>query len=137
MNKEKYKEIYRIPSARWRERDYGANAACFVTVCTVHREHFCGEIGVPAVVETQNFASLRGNAMYRRINRIDRINVIDRIDRRDAMHRVSTNTPVETQNFASLQGNAMHRQIDRRDAMHRVSTQRHALPNTQQSKLIK
>jgi hypothetical protein len=44
MPADKYKGIYRIPSARWRDWDYGANAAYFVTVCTAHREHFFGEI---------------------------------------------------------------------------------------------
>jgi REP element-mobilizing transposase RayT len=41
---DKFKNTYRIPSARWREWDYGANGAYFVTVCTAHRERFFGEI---------------------------------------------------------------------------------------------
>jgi REP element-mobilizing transposase RayT len=41
---DKFKNKYRIPSARWREWDYGTNAAYFVTVCTAHRERFFGEI---------------------------------------------------------------------------------------------
>jgi REP element-mobilizing transposase RayT len=59
MNEDKYKGIYRIPSARWRDWDYGANAAYYVTICTAHCEHFFGEIVADAAVETQNFASLQ------------------------------------------------------------------------------
>ena len=40
----KFKNKYRIPSARWRVWDYGTNAAYFVTICTAHREWFFGEI---------------------------------------------------------------------------------------------
>ena len=41
---DRYKNKYRIPSARWSEWDYGSNAAYFVTICTAHRERFFGEI---------------------------------------------------------------------------------------------
>ena len=41
---DKFRNTYRIPSARWQDWDYGANAACFVTICTAHRERFFGEI---------------------------------------------------------------------------------------------
>jgi len=41
---EKYKNKYRIPSARLPWWDYSSNAAYFVTICTLNREHFFGEI---------------------------------------------------------------------------------------------
>ncbi|MDR1405697.1 MAG: hypothetical protein LBI89_00645 [Prevotellaceae bacterium] len=41
---DKFKNIDRIPSVRWQDWEYGANAAYFVTVCTAHRERFFGEI---------------------------------------------------------------------------------------------
>ena len=45
MNRpEKYKNKYRIPSARWAAWDYGANAAYFVTICTKTRSHDFGTI---------------------------------------------------------------------------------------------
>jgi hypothetical protein len=44
MNDDKYKGIYRIPSARWRDWDCDANAAYFVTICTAHRIHYFGAI---------------------------------------------------------------------------------------------
>ena len=41
---DKYKNKYRIPSARLQNWDYGWNGAYFVTVCTQNREHYFGEI---------------------------------------------------------------------------------------------
>jgi putative transposase len=41
---EKFKNKYRIPSARLQSWDYGANGAYFITICTQNREHFFGEI---------------------------------------------------------------------------------------------
>ncbi len=41
---EKYKNKYRIASARLQNWDYGSNAAYFITICTHNREHFFGEI---------------------------------------------------------------------------------------------
>jgi len=40
----KYRNKYRIASARAQWWDYGWNAAYFITVCTHNREHFFGEI---------------------------------------------------------------------------------------------
>lgn len=40
----KYKNKYRIPSARLQSWDYGNNGAYFITICTQHREHYFGEI---------------------------------------------------------------------------------------------
>ena len=43
MENEKFQNRYRIPSARasWHAYDGGAY---FVTICTAHRKHYCGEI---------------------------------------------------------------------------------------------
>ncbi len=40
----KYKNKYRIASARAQWWDYGWNGAYFITICTQNREHFFGEI---------------------------------------------------------------------------------------------
>lgn len=40
----KYKNKYRIPSARAPWWDYGANAAYFVTICTGDRVHYFGNV---------------------------------------------------------------------------------------------
>jgi putative transposase len=49
---EKYRNKYRIASARLKNWDYSSNGAYFITICTQNREHFFGEI-----VETQFIAS--------------------------------------------------------------------------------
>ena len=41
---DKFRNKYRIPSARLQNWDYGWNAAYFVTICTKNREHYFGEI---------------------------------------------------------------------------------------------
>lgn len=41
---DKYRNKYRIASARAEWWDYGWNGAYFVTVCTRNREHFFGKI---------------------------------------------------------------------------------------------
>lgn len=57
-----FRNRYRIPSARKRTWDYGANAAYFITICTRNRVPYFGVID--GVQETQNVASLRvGNAV--------------------------------------------------------------------------
>ncbi len=43
MNK-KFKNKYRIKSARLPNWDYGSNGMYFITICTQNREHFFGEI---------------------------------------------------------------------------------------------
>jgi len=44
MSENRYKNIYRVPSARWADWDYASEGAYFVTICTKHREHYFGEI---------------------------------------------------------------------------------------------
>jgi REP element-mobilizing transposase RayT len=56
---EKFKNKYRIPSARAQWWDYGNNAAYFITICTHNMIHYFGEIS-PAPVETRLIASLPG-----------------------------------------------------------------------------
>jgi REP element-mobilizing transposase RayT len=41
---ERFKNKYRIPSARAQWWDYGWNGAYFITICTQNRKHFFGEI---------------------------------------------------------------------------------------------
>ena len=62
----KYKNKYRIPSARLQGYDYGKNGAYFITICTNERIHYFGDIISSSsetqngnVSETQYFASLR------------------------------------------------------------------------------
>jgi REP element-mobilizing transposase RayT len=41
---DRFKQKYRIPSARLQGYDYGQNGAYFITICTKNRFHFFGEI---------------------------------------------------------------------------------------------
>jgi REP element-mobilizing transposase RayT len=43
MMSEKYKNKYRIKSARLENWDYGSNGMYFITICTQNREHFFGD----------------------------------------------------------------------------------------------
>jgi putative transposase len=52
---EKFKNKYRIPSARAQWWDYGNNAAYFITICTHNMIHYFGEIS-PAPVEPRLIA---------------------------------------------------------------------------------
>ena len=41
---DKFKNRYRIPSARLSNWDYSSNASYFITICTANREHYFGTI---------------------------------------------------------------------------------------------
>ena len=41
---DKFRNTYRIPSARWQNWDYRWAGAYFITICTGNREHYFGEI---------------------------------------------------------------------------------------------
>jgi len=41
---DKYKNKYRIPSARLRTWNYGWNASYFITICTKDRQHYFGDV---------------------------------------------------------------------------------------------
>jgi len=62
--KEHYKERYRISSARMENWDYGSHGLYYVTICTLNRVHYFGEIvsenqSGRSGGETQNIASLQ------------------------------------------------------------------------------
>ncbi|NJM95133.1 MAG: transposase, partial [Acaryochloridaceae cyanobacterium CSU_5_19] len=44
MTKPRFKGKYRVESIRLPHRDYGANGAYFVTICTQNRRHFFGSV---------------------------------------------------------------------------------------------
>jgi putative transposase len=41
---EKFRNKYRVPSARLQNWDYGSNGAYFITICTKGMQHFFGEV---------------------------------------------------------------------------------------------
>lgn len=55
---QKFRNKYRIPSARLPTWDYGSNAAYFITICTHQMQHFFGNItdGKMQLSETGNIA---------------------------------------------------------------------------------
>jgi putative transposase len=55
---DKFKNKFRVSSARLPCWDYGSNGLYYITICTQNRIHYFGEI-VSENVETQNIASLR------------------------------------------------------------------------------
>lgn len=118
---DKFKNKYRIPSARLQNWDYGANATYFITICTKNREHFFGKI-IPSV-ETQNFAPLQppppnpiveltpiGYSAYDCWNEIPEhfpfVTLDEFIVMPNHIHGIIIiNKPVETQNIASDEPN--------------------------------
>jgi putative transposase len=54
-----YKDKYRVSSARLPGWDYGSNGSYYITICTLNRVHYFGEIISEINSETQNIASLR------------------------------------------------------------------------------
>ena len=47
---EKYKGLYRIPSARLRFTNYGRNGLYFVTICTADKRYYFGNISSPGIM---------------------------------------------------------------------------------------
>lgn len=56
---DKFRNKYRIPSARAQWWDYSNAGAYFITICTAHRTCFFGEIVTSTDVETRFIASLQ------------------------------------------------------------------------------
>ncbi|AKA35128.1 transposase [Flagellimonas lutaonensis] len=113
---DKYKNKYRIASARAPFWDYGWNAAYFVTICTQNRECWFGEIsnGVMELSDIghiahscwheipNHFTFVELGAHIIMPNHVHGIIIINKIDDgRNDDHYVARN--VETQNIASLQ----------------------------------
>jgi putative transposase len=126
---DKFDNLYRIESARYKNWDYGSNAFYFVTICTGGREHFFGDIinskmvlnEIGKIVETEWLKTpvLRPDmnlklgefvVMPNHFHAIIYIgkNMYNTIYCKDAMHRVSTSN----------------------DAMHRVSAITDTMNNT-------
>jgi len=57
---DKFKNKYRIPSARLQSWDYGINGAYFITICTQNREHFFGNV-VDGIMQLNELGQLAEN----------------------------------------------------------------------------
>lgn len=110
---EKYKNKYRIQSARLKNWDYGSNAKYFVTICTNDRAHYFGDIidKTMKLSDIGNMAQKYWNeipnhfpfvildafvAMPNHVHGIIAINKNDDHPRRDAINRVPTPTAMPT-----------------------------------------
>lgn len=115
---DKFKNKYRIPSARLQNWDYGSDGSYFITICTKGREHFFGEIindeiqlskmgklaeqfwiDIPThfpFIELGNFVVMPNHVHGILI--IDKTNILPVV-------LVSSELPVETRLIASLQSN--------------------------------
>ena len=120
---EKFKNKYRIPSARLQHWDYGWNASYFVTICTYNHEHYFGGI-VDGEMDLSDIGKIAWrfwgeipnhfpfvilNAFVVMPNHVHGIIIIDKTDDECnnghiGGHDVTTEI-VETQNVASLRNN--------------------------------
>ena len=124
---DKFKNTYRIKSARLQNWDYGSPGFYFITICTKGREHYFGEIEngemilnelgsivnsewikTPKIRSDMNLELEEFITMPNHFHGIILIGENEFNRRRDAMHRVS--------------GMDCENAMDCRDAMHRVST---------------
>lgn len=112
---DKFRNKYRISSARMQNWDYGWNAAYFVTICTANRDWFFGdimddktdlsEIGEIAdkywLTIPEHFPFVKLDVHVVMPNHVHGIVIIDKPD--DGRNDIKNNgRNVETQNFASL-----------------------------------
>jgi putative transposase len=118
----KFRNKYRIASARAPFWDYGRNAAYFVTICTFNRKHFFGHIeqgkmNLSAMGNIANscwheipnhFPFVELGAHIIMPNHVHGIVIIDKLENGNNGRNNNNDrdhvTVVETQNFASLRG---------------------------------
>lgn len=107
---EKFKNKYRIPSARLQSWDYGWNGSYFITICTQNRLHYFGEITngkmqlseIGKITEKywheipQHFSFVKLGAFVVMPNHIHGIIIIDKNDNRNGDVTVGNNAIVET-----------------------------------------
>ncbi len=62
---DKFRNKYRVSSARLSTWDYGADGMYFVTICTKERMRYFGEIELNAAGQTQNLLETEGIASLR------------------------------------------------------------------------
>jgi len=114
---DKYKNKYRIASARAQWWDYGWNGAYFITICTQNREHFFGEINDGKMVLSS--VGVIADILWHEIpnhskfvelgdfvvmpNHIHGILILDKPVGENANNATNNATNVETRLIASLQ----------------------------------
>jgi REP element-mobilizing transposase RayT len=116
MNDEKFRDRYRIPSARLATWDYSSNAAYFITICTQDSIHAFGEVQDGRVQLSplgqaawdcwrtipDHFPFVIADAFVAMPNHVHGIIIIDKPDGAGGVETQNMATIVETQNLASL-----------------------------------
>ena len=115
----KYKNKYRIKSARHPNWDYGSYGLYFITICAQNREHFFGDI-----VKTQNNV-LSQEMKLSEIGKIVETEWLKTFEMRPDMNLLMGEFVVMPNHFHAIIGigdNDYNSQRGCRDAMHCVST---------------
>ena len=113
---DKFKNKYRIPSARLRHWDYGTNAQYFVTICTALKVCWFGEIinetmelsAIGKIAQKYwndiptHFPFVQLGAFVIMPNHIHGIIIIDKSEYKKVDVAINVDATVETQNIASL-----------------------------------
>jgi putative transposase len=130
---EKFRNKYRIPSARWQQWDYASEGIYFITICIKNHQHFFGEI-------------IDGKMILNELGNITQNEWTKSIEMRPDMHLELGEFVVMPNHFHAVimigenKYNTKQNILDGcgcgRDAMHRVSTEnRHVFtPNQPKNK---
>jgi len=106
----KFKNKYRVESARLKNWDYGWNASYFVTICTKNRIYFFGNV-VDDEMILNDIGLIADNCWLQIPEHFPFVKLGEHVVMPNHVHGIviigksDDNRPVETQNFASLQRN--------------------------------
>lgn len=104
LEPEKFRKKYRIDTARWKHWDYSSDAGYFITICTVNREHFFGEI-VDGEMKLNELGKMAERCWMEIPNHFPFATLDQFVVMPNHMHGILfilKPNPVETQNLASL-----------------------------------
>lgn len=103
----KFRNKYRIPSARAQWWDYGWNGAYFITICTQNREYFFGDITCKDAIHCVSLSpmgEIANSYWYEIPNHFPFVELGDFVVMPNHVHGIVViNKPVETRLIASLQ----------------------------------
>jgi REP element-mobilizing transposase RayT len=99
----KFKNKYRVESARWKNWDYGWNASYFVTICTKNRVYFFGNV-VDDKMILNDMGLIADDCWLQIPEHFPFVKLGEHVVMPNHVHGiVIIDKPVETQNFASPQ----------------------------------
>lgn len=97
---EKFKNKYRIPSARWATWDYSSNAAYFVTICVANRAHDFGKV-IDGEMKLSSLGQSADDCWNEIPHHFPFVELGEHMVMPNHVHGVVViNKPVDTQNFA-------------------------------------